>query len=441
MKKLEDITEVTKASPAIHVQNKMTLLQLRAWNVLLANAYDELPDKDIHTVSVGELAAKLEFNSGNRTYLKTMLKSLQAFDVEWNLLNRDNQEVWGVASLLASVEIENGICTYGFAPHLRKKLYDPKLYAKLNLRLQNEFSSRHALILWEVCFDYLEAGRDQGETPFIPLVTFKKLIGMTSGEYPSFGFLNRDVVKPSIQEINRLTNYRVEVDQKRVGRQVRYLRFRIARVEEPPVQESGSPDINNLPPVAVELVKAGVDQEMAEKFAANTWSVVRAEKLPPSDKYSNFAEYVSEKIEMSLETKGITNRGGYIVTAIRENYQDPHLQEKRQLRAKTLKKKALDDLKAEFMSKRNALLRQALHDDPQLLERAAGRIQGHIVLERLEEHDSVLAAYQKGGIVTAEINYILTTEFCAEPLAPVIQQYEDDKAGIEQKYAAVLPPT
>ena len=57
--------ELIKASPAIQIQSRISLLQRRAWNVLLANAYDELPDKDIHRVSVAELAAKLGFNSGN----------------------------------------------------------------------------------------------------------------------------------------------------------------------------------------------------------------------------------------------------------------------------------------------------------------------------------------------------------------------------------------
>ena len=46
---LADINEVIKASPAIQIQNRITHLQRRAWNVLLANAYNELPDKEIHT--------------------------------------------------------------------------------------------------------------------------------------------------------------------------------------------------------------------------------------------------------------------------------------------------------------------------------------------------------------------------------------------------------
>ena len=38
---LAEINEVIKASPAIQIQSKITHLQRRAWNVLLANAYNE----------------------------------------------------------------------------------------------------------------------------------------------------------------------------------------------------------------------------------------------------------------------------------------------------------------------------------------------------------------------------------------------------------------
>ena len=93
---LAEISEVIKASPAIQIQSKISLLQRRAWNVLLANAYNELPDKDIHTVGMTELAAKLGFDSGNKEYLKEVLQSLRSCEVEWNLLDKDNKQVWGV---------------------------------------------------------------------------------------------------------------------------------------------------------------------------------------------------------------------------------------------------------------------------------------------------------------------------------------------------------
>ena len=82
---LSKIDEVIKASPAIQIQSRISLLQRRAWNVLLANAYNELPDKDIHRVSLTELAAKLGFGDGNQEYLKEMLRALVDCTVEWNV--------------------------------------------------------------------------------------------------------------------------------------------------------------------------------------------------------------------------------------------------------------------------------------------------------------------------------------------------------------------
>ena len=428
---LAKINDVIKASPAIQIQSKISLLQRRAWNVLLANAYNELPDKDIHSVSMVELAAKLGFDSGNQEYLKDVLRSLRSCEVEWNLLNKDNKQVWGVASLLASAEIENGICTYGFAPHLRLKLHNPRVYAKLNLRLQNQFTSRYALILWELCFDYFDADRDQGETPFIPLENFKALMGLEETDYPVYKVLNQSVIKPAIKEINDLTDYHVEVEQKRLVRRVAELKFRITQTVKPvAIQDSIYPDIENLPPVAIELVQAGVDRKMALNIARVEWGFVVPAKVPSPGSYSDFAEYVSEKIEMSVSATDVKNRGGFIVEALRENYEDPELEKQRLLRAETAKQKELEDLTAEFKLKRGNILRQAVHAEPELVERAAKHIHSYIVRERLLEHDSALAAYQKGGMVTAEINAILTAEFCQGLLAPVVEAYQHEKARI-----------
>ena len=428
---LENINEVIKASPAIQIQGKMTHLQRRAWNILLANAYNELRDKDIHSVSMIELAAKLGFESKNDEYLKETLEALVDFTVKWNVLGKDNKEVWGVASLLGSAEIKDGICTYSFAAHLRPKLHNPRIYSKLNLRLQNRFKSQYALILWEVCFDYFDTDRDKGETPFIPLETFKELMGLDETDYPVFKVLSRDVIKSAIKEINTLTDYHVEVEHKRMGRKVAELKFRITRVKQLPLQESVFPDIENLPPVAIELIQAQVDRKVALKIAAAQWDCVTAEKLSPPGTYPDFLAYIAEKIEMSLHAVGnLKNRGGYIVEAIRENYQDTEIQKQRHQRAEKLKEKQLEDLTAEFRVKRANIIRQAVHATPELVEKAAERIQSYIVRERLLEHDSVIEVYQRGGMVKAEIDGILAQEFCQDLIAPVKAAYEDERDRI-----------
>ena len=427
---LAEINEVIKASPAIQIQSNITHLQRRAWNVLLANAYNDLPNTDIHHVSVVELARKLGYASNDTEHLKETLEALGSCQVKWNLLNKDKKEKWGFANLLASADIENGVCTYAFAPHLRLQLYNPRIYTKLNLRLQNRFRSRYALILWEVCFDYFDTDRQQGETPFIPLEIFKMLMGLKETDYPVYKVLNQSVIKPAIREINDLTDYFVEVEQKRHGRKVNELKFRIMKVKELPVQESVFPDIEDLSPVAIELIQAEIDRKMALQIADQEWEFVTPEKLPPPGSYADFLGYVAEKLEMSVDAEGVRNRAGYIVEAIRENYQDPEIQKQRQVRAEKAKEKELEDLTEEFNLKRRTLLRQAVHADPHLVERAAERIQSYIVRQRLDEHPSAIAAYQKGGMVAAEINAILAEEFCQDLLAPIVAAYEDEKNRI-----------
>ena len=428
---LAKINEVIKASPAIQIQSRISLLQRRAWNVLLANAYNELPDKDIHTVSVVELAAKLGFGDGNQEYLKDVLRSLRSCEVEWNLLNKDNKQEWGVAGLLAEVRISDGICFYQFPHTLRLKLHNPRVYAKLNLRLQNQFRSRYALVLWEICFDYFDTDRDRGETPFIALEVFKSLMGLEKEEYPIFKVLNRDLIKPAIKEINDLTDYHVEVEHKRLGRRIGELKFRITKVKQFPVQESLFPDIENLPPVAIELVQAEIDRNMAMKIADQAWDFVTPEKLPEPGIYPDFLTYIAEKIEISLHAADVKNRSGFIIEAIRENYQNSEVQKARQLRAEKAREKALEDLTAEFRVKRDNIIRQAIHAEPALVERAAEHIHSYIVRERLVEHPSAMEAYQKGGMVAAEINGILAAEFCQDLLAPVVETYENEKARIQ----------
>ena len=427
---LAEINEVIKASPAIQIQSKITHLQRRAWNVLLANAYNELPNMDIHRVSVTELARKLGFNSHNEDYLKETLEALVDCTVEWNVLGKDKKEEWGVASLLAEVRIRDGICFYQFSHTLRLKLHNPRIYAKLNLRLQNRFKSQYALVLWEVCFDYFDTERDQGETPFIPLEVFKGLMGLEKDEYSVFKELNRNVIKPAIKEINDLTDFHVEVEQKRIGRPVAELKFRITKVNQIPINESLFPDIENLPPVAVELVQAEIDRKMAQQIADTEWDFVNPKKLPTPGTYPDFLAYVAEKIEMSLHAVEVKNRPGFIVEAIRENYQDPAVQKARETRAEKVREKELEDLTAESKVKRDNILRQAVHAEPELVARAAEKITSYMIRERLLEHDSAMAAYQKGGMVKAEIDGILAAEFCQDLLAPVIAAYEDEKVRI-----------
>ena len=421
-----EINEVIKASPAIQIQSKITHLQRRAWNVLLANAYDELPNTDIHRINVVDLTKCLGFDSHNEDYLKETLKALVDCTVEWNVLGKDDKQVWGAASLLASVEIEKGVCTYGYAPHLRFKLYNPRIYTKLNLRLQNQFTSRYALVLWEVCFDYFDIARNEGETPYIPLETFRELVGLDENEYLLFKEFNRNVIKPAIKEINELTNFLVEVETKRIGRKIGELKFRITRMREIPTihdtEDTVPFDIEDLPAIAIKLVKAGVSRKEALRIAEKEWDVVYPDA--PVSTTDDFDVYVEEKIGLSHFATNVKNAGGFIVKAIQENYQDQQFQKQLEEEKERERTAMLETLRTEMYEKQTALIRQAVRANPELLEQAAEHIASSYARNLLPNYDSVQQAYEVGGMITGELNEILAERYCADLVAPVIAMYE-----------------
>ena len=255
-------------------------------------------------------------------------------------------------------------------------------------------------------------------------------MGINADEYPLFKVLNRDVIKPAVKEINELTDFCIEVEQKRKGRKVAFLKFRISRLKrgERSEPEPLYPDVEELPALANTLVQAGVVRREAIKIAHQAWGVVEVEVV--MEDYRDFEVYVDEKIGLAQQATQVRNVGGFIVQAIRENYQDPVFQERLEERKEQEREAMLKALESELSEKRSALLRQAVRTHPELLERAAERIQSRFVRERLARYDSLQAAYRDGGMVTAEINEILAEEFCSELLAPVYAAYEAEKKQI-----------
>jgi plasmid replication initiation protein len=381
--------EVVKHSAAIQIESKTSLLEEKIFNWLLAHAYDELLTREIHSIRLQDLMRKLEYHSKNEAYLKTAIKTLVSCSVEWNVLNKDNTHRWGVAALLASAEIHNGVCTYGFAPHLRPILHHPTMYARISLVLQNRFKSKHSLRLWQVLLDYLGAKRSYGESPVIPLAAYRKLMGLDKDEYPNFRDLNQRLVKEPIDEINAVSDFYVTVDYQRRGRKVTALKFKIRRVELLPepadAQAPLFPELEDTPAVVQELTEAGLSHHDAVAIWQEGFNGV-VEHLRPrpgsEDIEMAFLDYVREKIHLLKDNQGkIENSAGYLIDAIRKNYFNPKFAKEQKAQARKAMARELKALEEQKDQVKRA------HDDavhahcealiaaiPALLEEAAGTV-------------------------------------------------------------------
>ena len=209
------------------------------------------------------------------------------------------------------------------------------------------------------------------------------------------------------------------------------MKFKISRSKEPPsvepVQETVSLDIEDLPPIAIKLVRAGVSPKEALRIAKDGWGAVNPESLPEG---IDFASYVKEKIELAHHATDVKNAGGFIRKAIRVNYKNPQFQAQLDERKHREQQSILDSLESEMLEKKNALLRQAVRANPELLEQARDKSYMIRVLLEIYNYNSPQEAYRSCWIVTAMINAILAEDFCADLLEPLQTAYENEKARI-----------
>ena len=226
---LKNKKEVIKHSAATQMDNTISLLQRRTWNILLANAFDDLPYQEDYQVDIKELCEVLSFDSNNLEYLKQNLKALIGCVVEWNILRKDKKTKWEATALLAKAIIEDGVCTYSYSNLLRDKLSNPVMYARINLNMQKRFNSKYALALYELCVDYFDIKRQYAETPFIDISTYRKLMGVKEHEYTNFKRLNSRVIKDPVTEINDKSDLWVEPEYKKEKRKVVAVKFHIKR--------------------------------------------------------------------------------------------------------------------------------------------------------------------------------------------------------------------
>ena len=457
--------EVIKHSAAIQIENNMTLLQRRAWNALLYNAYNELDKKEEHQISLQYLSQLVGYDSHDMEYLKEASMAMLRCIVQYNVLGKDGSlERWGATALLAQADIQKkkGLFIYAYSPELRRRLHNPEMYARLDLDLQKQFGSKYALALWELCTDYLGSGREYGETPFIPLETFRKLMGIADGMYPEFMRLNEKVLKPAIIEVNRVSDFQVTMECQRQGRKVTALKFKMRRVAMLPEPQSEQrtlfPDLDDMPVIVKELRDAGLSTQDALEIWQQGFSYIDEDMRPADhgeDVEAAFVQYIREKIHLLKRRQAsgkVENSTGFLLQAIRQNYANPEFaqEQKREASAATqqakreLQKqvKMLEQQKADLEKARDRELYQlrdkVAAESPDVLEQAVAELlaedRGFLFLYKRDK--SALENYQSRPSLQALFNPYLEKHdpACFETIR---QRYAAQTAAVDAQIAAL----
>lgn len=214
-----------KSVGAIHSSGKLTLVQRKLANVLLFSAYDNLLSKRSHSIPVPIMCAMLGWEASNNIdLLKEALSALQETRLEFNL-REDGHDVWESMTMLAYARIKNGVCTYSYIEALAEKLYDPAMFAMINLQVQKRIDSAYALNLYENALRYKDT--NTGSTGRWELSFFREIVGATAAYCDDFRLLNRKVIKPAMEKINEVSDIMITVEYEKQARSVVALKFHV----------------------------------------------------------------------------------------------------------------------------------------------------------------------------------------------------------------------
>lgn len=378
---------------AIHTDGQLSLLQRKLSNVLLVNAYDALLTQAEHEIDEKTLCVMLGYDSNDRKPLKKALKALASINAEWDILDDDGGEVeWGVASLLSHAVLSRGRCRYGYAPTLAEKLYNPAIYASINMEVQRQFRSGHALALYENCYRFKKVG----STGWWPIQTFRRLLGVGESEYyKSFKHLNAKIIKPVTKEINTHSDIEIEPEFKKSGRSISEIRFLIRPNGQMPLIDMGDDDSLKGTPIYERLIALGVSHKLATQWIT-----------------SHGEPYVREKLDYAdAQRKGGKIRGsvtGFLNAAITEDYQTAKVTSLASKRAKSaagagvretqLRRQAAEKAQSDARAKDRQAAREAQSAAADWLEQQPDRDSILVEFAASLTKPSVMDDYAKGGI-------------------------------------------
>lgn len=347
--------EIVKHIAAIHISNRISLLERKISNVLLRHAWDRLDMSEIHTINIRDLADAVGFDSNDTEILKDSLKALVGTTIEWNIFGQDRKNEWGVTTILASAFIRegDGICEYSYPAHIVPFLRNPNIFARLNLLIQRQFDSKYSLALWEYATGQIALSGETEDvivTPWLALDSIHELFGSTDSQYAStFKWFNQDILKPAITEINRISDIEItNTERRRKNRKIIALRFSISPkephqipigLEIPPLLIDHK--LSELPTAANEekarlitrLVEYGIDEKAARGLVRGFGA----------DRITENLEWAVRQIESGRQ---IERPSGFITSAIRRDFVAPERVKRKKVQEVKYKEKTNKDRSA-----------------------------------------------------------------------------------------------
>lgn len=385
---------VLKPTGTVHIANNLSLIERKLLNAVIYDSQQSRFKSGERTIFLRDVFTLLGLpTSENRDVIKAALRTLVSTPIEWNTLSQDKIQEWGVCTFLQSGKIRCGQMLYRLNDELVDKINTPTLFAKIQLLIQSQIKKRHALALYEFMIDYLSRTRvDKATIEAVPLDNLKKVLGADGTTSDIFKFFNRDILKPSICEINKHTELQVDCKLVRKSRSVVAISFNVEKND------------CYLTKFDFDMSEGiGVKQELQDILIYKGISKRKAKFL--FDKYdaNRIRENIDEMEKFIEGGKVIKNIPAYLVRAIEDDYR-PKLSQKQQHAQG--KKQEIQDSQQAVINQQQAL--EVLQKDFSEFKTSRfwiyfNQIEGQLKLEESLKGSIFLGIYKKDGLASPSV--------------------------------------
>ncbi len=422
-----------KPTATIHLGNKLSLIERKVFNAIIWHSQKNRFTKKADTLSTELMMSLIGLErSKNITVVKEALERLTTTPIIWNTLKKDRTADWGICTFLAGAELSGGKLRYVLNPLLVEKVNNPTLFAKIQLLVQTQFSSKYSLALYEFLLDEMgRTGHEQHHEVQVPLDTLRHILQFGG----SYKHLNSDVLKPCTREINKHADIRVGYQGIKKGRAVDAILFSIERSsvqismsfddldvgqgKEPGVTDTLFPNDH----IAQALIDMGVSKRKALKLA----DLYDEERILGNITY----------VEQEYQAGKVKNLTAYLVRAIEEDYRpkkstEEHRKEKEatKVREEKWKQKEIETLKHEWHEYRARRVRERFKS---FSEEEQKRLR-QVFVQELERGGSfLLGRYKREGfdnhLVSMQFFATLSDTLLVDPDENTFEEYQKRQAG------------
>lgn len=298
----------------LHAYSLMSVLQRKIVNVLLyeaINGINRVNNKDSVAIECNipfsSLLKSVKFNSNNTQYLKEAIDGLASLKIEWNLLKDKAPTDISFLNLRvlhgAPTFYQDNTLNFSFHKVMLDLVENPAIYGTLDIDLQSDFESKYSHALYENSTRFIHLQKNK----VISLDVFRKILGTPEDKYPSMREFTRNVIAPSVEEVNDRANFVVNLETIKSGRKVTGYEVTVTNKKRSPVDNIDGTFDNTKIYKEIELSFGQISESILENIF-NSYS----------------QDYVLEKIAYTKKYAKKENSGlypiAYFISAIKHDY-------------------------------------------------------------------------------------------------------------------------